>query len=1191
MTGNSSDNLNLLNPEKAAQSLLSGSPDASKLNLVDVSHTQPAEAPKKEEPKAATPPPTVKKDANAWDITAGFAKGMWNEGSNMVNGALGLFANVDAGAIRRAAISGKDPSTDTSVNIFGSLGRTANDMGTSFNYIRQQGLGNVTSQLVSRTADQWNKADGAGKAEMAGHFTLFAGTLGLGGYSAYKGFRGSRVLSEAGELSTLSRETRIASEIGDLSRMSTLSRDSRLASEVTALGRVGEGGVLARNTSFLSEASMIGRDGKLMEGAAALSADGTLLRTPALTELKFLKTGTAVEDLAAANRSSRTLSELTGMTRLGEGEQAGIRLQNVVGGLGKNANALREAELLAGEGRFGELAGTTSKADALLAQRELQTAGGTILDTTTLAREAQGASATTREAKLLNDQIRALEESVQAARTATTVESRLVAARELETNIAKYNEMISSNPLIKGRAAELRIGELQGSSSGIVTKLDEAKALSTAGRTGEASELALKAQQVETNLAKVSTAEDAAAQARALQEFRTSVAQYNAALESTPATAAKASELKIADSSVLQFEKAAKEASELKTLTNTQRLVSAETTAAELRTASEASRAAQVESKVQPISSRMEEANRLATTTRTEEAARVTQTAAEVEANVARVRTAENIAAHDRAAAELQTSIRQYNAALEQNAATKAAAQNLRIEQEHVTDLLKATRQDSVVREVVGNNLDLRLVHNATAMRTGQLESHAQQFTQRLDQVTAFATGPNAPANAQALLERARAVEGSIAFINSGSGNVREAFAGLRSNVRAYNELIGSSFPEARAAELRINPGSIKQYHELATDVDRLRRTETGIITDMGKRIAAGEQTVPRYTRVDGLIRDQFRYDVLRTSELVETRTRNYLQALVGTAVFGYSTYYGSAALADRIATMSREHDAQVAKQQAEAQKAKEAVETPQQQKADGSVNPQQSGQSAQRASAEVSSQAMFSAPGSQGRELTPAMQVFGLPKASGQTMPSAAYLERHELTPEELRKKKNWGQEWKDWFGGNPIYRYAAPEAPQAEQSVRQIAPPPRVVSNNDGSQRVVTPVFDPRYIRMQSDLLGTSQNSRLPEGRMAALGSDPTARRIRGGATRDDKQPLTAQYPFLRPAGETGMASNRTVFKLNNVEDREGAKTEAPSAQSGGAPINPTGGIDPAPAMAASATSGTTNQDPNATATAQQS
>src|SRR6185295_5584918 len=82
--------------------------------------------------------------------------------------------------------------------------------------------------------------------------------------------------------------------------------------------------------------------------------------------------------------------------------------------------------------------------------------------------------ATTREATALREQVNSLEQSVQAMRTAPNEAARRVAMREVETNAAAYNELIKTNPLTRGRVAELtveggRVAELDASAGRLTT--------------------------------------------------------------------------------------------------------------------------------------------------------------------------------------------------------------------------------------------------------------------------------------------------------------------------------------------------------------------------------------------------------------------------------------------------------------------------------------------------------------------------------------------------------------------------------------------------------------------------------------------------------------------------------------------------------------------------------------------------
>jgi hypothetical protein len=526
----------------------------------------------------------------------------------------------------------------------------------------------------------------------------------------------------------------------------------------------------------------------------------------------------------------------------------------------------------------------------------------------------------------------------------------------------------------------------------------------------------------------------------------------------------------------------------------------------------------------------------------------------------------------------------------------------LRIPPQHVDDFVAASRQAKVAsaegsfqaqtariaEQPHGIPTDAQLVRNASRLGTMELEGRSSAITQKLDQVVTAASAPGAPANAAAIMEKGREIQQGLSAINAGKADVERSLVELRANVRAYNRMVESGFAESQAAGLRIQPGAVRQYEELARDVDRIRRIESGLVPDIVAKVGVdGRFARPLSTRFDGFTdfdpSRSLRAAMMRTDLLVETRTRNYMQAMIGLGLLVPSGYYGVSHLANSIATLSAEDTAR--KEAARQAEAANTSENAQQSTAGGSE------QLRQAAAHSGEQQAMPSGPAAQGNfEFTPAMQTMGIPKQNSQLMPSAAYIEQHQMTGEEIRKRKNYGQEWKDWFGGNPIYRYAAPDAVASEQTVRQVVQPPRVVSNSDGSQRVVTPVFDPRYIRMQSDLLGTSGGTRQVEGRMTPISGDGSKARVRGGATQDDKQQLLVQYPFLRTAGEAGMGANRTVFKLNNVEDREGGKTEGPSAQ--GPANNASSGFDPqqgSPVMAgaASGAAAAATQDPNATAT----
>lgn len=184
----------------------------------------------------------------------------------------------------------------------------------------------------------------------------------------------------------------------------------------------------------------------------------------------------------------------------------------------------------------------------------------------------------------------------------------------------------------------------------------------------------------------------------------------------------------------------------------------------------------------------------------------------------------------------------------------------------------------------------------------------------------------------------------------------------------------------------------------------------------------------------------------------------------------------------------------------------------------------------------DVAAGQVFASP--KGPALSPLVQALSTPKSDLQAIARVA-----SPVAEELKKKPSW---WATVYGDDSGHRplLKADDAKPSEEvrSPLTITPVRRIGGGEGGSQRIITPVFDPRYIRLQSELLGTFGLPRsLNNPASVQLAGDKKVR-VKGGTLHNDEK-LAKQFPFLvqgAASAESGVRYSNSKFAAKS-EDSE--------------------------------------------------
>jgi hypothetical protein len=172
------------------------------------------------------------------------------------------------------------------------------------------------------------------------------------------------------------------------------------------------------------------------------------------------------------------------------------------------------------------------------------------------------------------------------------------------------------------------------------------------------------------------------------------------------------------------------------------------------------------------------------------------------------------------------------------------------------------------------------------------------------------------------------------------------------------------------------------------------------------------------------------------------------------------------------------------------------------------------------------------------GPALSPLVQALSTPKSETQAIARIA-----SPVAEELKKKPSW---WATVFGDDsghrPLLKSEDTRSSEETKSPATIMPVRRIGGVEGGSQRIITPVFDPRYIRLQSELLGTFGLPRSLNGPSSMQADGDRKARVKGGTLHNDEK-LAKQFPFLvsgAVVAESGVRQSNSKFSAK-AEDRE--------------------------------------------------
>lgn len=1213
----------------------------------------------------------------------GFGKGLYNLAADTKK----LFFNYDDSAIRRAALSGGGV-TNTGIGFGQSILKSGSELGTAFKTIVTN-PGETFSGLGNKLVSDWEKGSSEKKGEMVGEAMALAATFGVGVGSLQKGLRnlsrlgkaeelaaGARVLGSAGKLETtvagLSKGGQVVKEATAAERMlgttGKLAKETRLETTVTGLGKasemttgeraLGTTGRLAEGTGLKTTVSGLGKAGEVTSGervlgGAARVGQGTRLETG----VSALGRGGKAAEVTSTGKVAEVTSgskaaEVTGATRVGEAA-------------GREASALKQVGKL---DDAGQVSAYSRISEAEKVAVELEKTSRALIQPTKIGQTvaADTGLAASREAQVLTREAQSVEEAVKAVRTAESASKQQEAMGKLRAAVSEYNKAVDAGKWgaelkisekalaefeiavarsgeftaagrIEGASrflkAEKSVAELESRGQALTQKLDDAKAVSSTSKTGEAVAVEQKATEVEQAIKRVKTAETAAAREQAITDLRAKVQEFNKAVETSTATAGRAGELKIADKTLAEFEAAARQAGEARTLA--------------FRNAA----AGTLEAKSKNIAQSLDAGRKAAEGTQA--SAAVAKQAAEVEQSLARVRTAETAAARERAITELQQNTQAYNRLIESNPATAARAGELRLSEKTLAEFQAASREAHHAR-VLAKHEPL-----VTASAT-RLDAEARTLSQQLSNGRAAVTGMKAE-EALAVRTQARHIEESIqaARASRTTPDHVQALHDLRRDIEAYNAAIArSGLPAHRVKELQISEQALTRFEAVSREANHARiiaQTEISISAEYIRRMAGRSDLVfvadgargSLAGRIDGLAASQVgsiraAMDKVAaaaanawsrvTSEagyvargLTRADAATLFYTGAGAYLIGIDLYYVGSRTIERINRLAAEQKAQEARaaqdkrqlagegtraaevqraaavEQTRAHQKQEAGNSAQQQRTEapagaapapgapsgadqkgrGADEPAPRREAADRSLGAALERSAYSEPkGQAGRTdltLSPVLHAMRAPGYQATpALVSTAEMFVTRQKEEYLARKRRQNQFGQEWYGPH-VYLYAPP---QVEAESRP-APPPqptrRVGSGEPDVSRIVSPIFKPQVIyAAQSELFGSS--GRAGEARLVSAVGPEGSRRVRATLLHDEQR-LVKQYPFLvTAAGETGISSgSKTVFKLAGVEKQE-PKAERPGGtQSTAGAVVASGG--PTPVLAAQAGAGQSN------------
>ena len=1228
-----------------------------------------------------------KDDGSALDFAGGTVKGFGKGLLNLVTDTKKLFTNYDDAAIRKAAMSGSGV-TNSGISFLGSIGKSGSELATAGSVLISN-PGATIKGLGNQISSDWNKGDSSKKGEMFGEGLSLVATFGVGSTSLSKGL--SR-LSRFGKAEELVAGAEVLANAGKVE--ATLGKGAALAREAGAAERLlGTGTELGKARSL--EGTMVGLTdaGKLTKGesvlgTARLGEGGPLAtRVEGLTgasKAADLKAGSAVVDASAGSKAAG-LGKGADLTAAAQGADltAATKGADVTAATkGADVTAATQGADLTTAAKAGEVSPYSRIIEADQLAAEMQTSGRALTQPAKVGRElvaADSGLAAGSEGQALTRQSKALEDAVAAARLQPTeanlskvraavgeynqaVEAAKLGAEakispkalsEFETAAGRSSDFASAGkleapayrdagklPAPVYREAELAGTRVETSGQALTSKLDDARAVSSASKAGEAMAVDQKAVEVEQAMRNVKTAETAAAREQAITDLRGKVGEFNTAVETSGATAAKAGDLKIADKTLAEFEAASRQAGEARSL------------------AFRSSTAARTEGEAQAISQSLQRGRQAAEGT--DAAATVSQRAQEVENSVLRARAAENAAARESALADVRSSTKAYNAAIEGNAATASKAAELKIADSQLAEFQAAARESQHARILAKNEVLVTTSSVAT-------DAKAAALTQDLNASRAAATAGARGDAALSLEQKARQVEESIQMARAAEGGTHHAWAlqEVRANVEAYNAAVaGSGLPALRAKELQVSEQALAAFEAAAKESNLARATAQREILFSGDFIRrnmagrsdlvfAGEAGVrPLAGRADGLVGGQIgsvraAMDRLAAIASGAWREGGYVArgfsradaaALAytgaGTWIVARDLYLLGDRTIDRIMRMHYEQQAQEARatqnereradavarsssaQQAAAAERTERAAAAERRSAQGPPadlnsavpaarpsNAQPSTVTGARAGADLSAPNREAAQRQAGEPfernaarqaaqvgrddltLSPVLHAMRAPayQATPALASTAEMFVQRQKEIADRRRRRGENQYEAEWYGTH-VYRAAPPPAAEAEARPVPVAHQQRKFGGAEPEiPRTVNPSFKPQVIyATQAELFG--QSARPGDAKMLVVGADG-ARRVRT-TLLNDEQKLVKQYPFLvTAAGETGLSTgSKTVFKLAGVEKRE-PKTERPGGGSSSAAQNQAGvpgGGEPQPAMAAQSQTG--QQDPNA-------
>lgn len=189
------------------------------------------------------------------------------------------------------------------------------------------------------------------------------------------------------------------------------------------------------------------------------------------------------------------------------------------------------------------------------------------------------------------------------------------------------------------------------------------------------------------------------------------------------------------------------------------------------------------------------------------------------------------------------------------------------------------------------------------------------------------------------------------------------------------------------------------------------------------------------------------------------------------------------------------------------------------------------------------------------GPALSPLVQALSTPKSDLRAIARVA-----SPVAEELKKKPSWwATVYGDDSGHRPLLKADDAKPSEEARSPLTLTPVRRIGGSEGGSQRIITPVFDPRYIRLQSELLGTFGLPRSLNNPASIQSAGDKKGRVKGGTLHNDEK-LAKQFPFLvqgAASAEGGVRHSNSKFAAK-AEDREHkglGKISAGSGKSAGA------------------------------------